>query len=49
MSNASLADIRPARTPIARLLAWLMARLDHLLDTNARIAARNGDEPYFGL
>ena len=35
--------------PYATLLGRLMASIDRLLMTSARIAARNGDLPYFGL
>jgi hypothetical protein len=35
--------------PSKGLFARLMAAIDHVLMANARIAARNGDLPYFGL
>jgi hypothetical protein len=36
-------------TPATSLFGRLMASIDRLLMTSARIAARNGDLPYFGL
>jgi hypothetical protein len=35
--------------PSASLIARLMASVDRLLTTSARVAVRNGDLPYFGL
>ena len=35
--------------PSASLFTRLMASIDRLLTTSARIAVRNGDLPYFGL
>jgi hypothetical protein len=35
--------------PFAALIGRLMANLDRLLMTSARISIRNGDLPYFGL
>jgi hypothetical protein len=45
MSKTATASIRPTATLWGRFLATL----DHVLMTNATIAARNGDLPYFGL
>jgi hypothetical protein len=36
-------------TPHTSLLSRLMAVIDRLLMASARIAARNGDQPYPGL
>jgi hypothetical protein len=36
-------------TPSANLFGRLMAQIDRLLMSSARIAIRNGDQPYFGL
>jgi hypothetical protein len=33
----------------ASLFTRLMASIDRLLTTSARVAVRNGDLPYFGL
>lgn len=35
--------------PSNSLFGRLMASIDRLLTTSARLAARNGDLPYFGL
>jgi hypothetical protein len=35
--------------PSSTLFGRLMASIDRLLMASARIAARNGDLPYFGL
>ncbi len=35
--------------PSATLFGRVMASLDRLLMTSARVAVRNGDLPYFGL
>jgi hypothetical protein len=35
--------------PSSNALARLMAAIDRLLASSARIAVRNGDVPYFGL
>jgi hypothetical protein len=35
--------------PSATLFGRLMASIDRLLMTSARVAVRNGDLPYFGL
>jgi len=45
MSKTASIGLRPSSTLLGRLLATL----DRVLMTNARIAARNGDLPYFGL
>jgi hypothetical protein len=45
MLKSATASIRPSAT----LLSRLVATLDRVLMTNATIAARNGDLPYFGL
>jgi hypothetical protein len=45
MSKTATVSIRPSATLISRLLSTL----DRVLLTNATIAARNGDLPYFGL
>jgi len=36
-------------TPSSSWFSRLLAVIDHVLMTNARIANRNGDLPYFGL
>jgi hypothetical protein len=36
-------------TPSTGLFSRLIASFDRLLMTSARVAARNGDLPYFGL
>ena len=36
-------------TPSATLFSRLLSVIDRVLMANARIAARNGDLPYFGL
>ena len=45
MSKTATISIQPAATLFGRFLA----ALDRVLMTNATIAARNGDLPYFGL
>ena len=45
MSNTASLGLTPAVTVFGRL----MAQIDRLLMTSARISARNGDLPYFGL
>jgi hypothetical protein len=35
--------------PSAAIFSRLMASIDRLLAASARISARNGDLPYFGL
>ena len=45
MSKTASLGLAPSATLFARLLALI----DHVLMTNAEIAARNGDLPYFGL
>jgi hypothetical protein len=45
MSNTASAQFAPS----ASLLSRLMATIDRLLMASARIAIRNGDEPYPGL
>ncbi len=35
--------------PSTSLFTRLMASIDRLLTTSARVAVRNGDLPYFGL
>jgi len=36
-------------TPSTTWFGSLLAVIDHVLMTNAEIASRNGDLPYFGL
>jgi hypothetical protein len=36
-------------TPSTGIFSRLMASIDRLLAASARISARNGDLPYFGL
>jgi hypothetical protein len=36
-------------TPSATWFSRLLSVIDHILMTNAHIANRNGDLPYFGL
>ena len=36
-------------TPSATLFGRLMAQIDRLLMSSAKISVRNGDQPYFGL
>ena len=36
-------------TPAATWCSRLLSVMDHVLMTNAQIANRNGDLPYFGL
>jgi hypothetical protein len=45
MSKTASLRFTPATTWFSRLLSVI----DHILMTNARIANRNGDLPYFGL
>ena len=45
MSKTASIQLAPSATWFSRLLAII----DHVLMTNARIANRNGDLPYFGL
>ena len=45
MSKTASLTISPSTTWFSRVLALI----DHVLMTNARIANRNGDLPYFGL
>ena len=45
MSKTATVSIRSSATLFSRLVATL----DRVLMTNATIAARNGDIPYFGL
>ena len=45
MSNAASLGYTPSTSIFGRL----MARIDRLLMTSAKISARNGDLPYFGL
>ena len=45
MSKTASLRLTPATTWFSRLLSVI----DHILMTNARIANRNGDLPYFGL
>jgi hypothetical protein len=45
MSKTASLRLTPASTWFSRLLSVI----DHVLMTNARIANRNGDLPYFGL
>jgi hypothetical protein len=45
MSNAASAQFAPA----TGLWSRLMATIDRLLMASARIAIRNGDQPYPGL
>jgi hypothetical protein len=45
MSNTASIGFAPSNRPFSRL----MASIDRLLMASARISARNGDLPYFGL
>lgn len=45
MSKTSSLTLTPSNTLFRRLLSLI----DHVLMTNAHIANRNGDLPYFGL
>jgi hypothetical protein len=45
MSKTAAATFAPSSNVFARL----MAAIDRLLASSARIAVRNGDLPYFGL
>jgi hypothetical protein len=45
MSKTASATFAPSSNVFARL----MAAIDRLLMASARISARNGDLPYFGL
>ena len=45
MSKTASLGFAPSTTWFSRLLAVI----DHVLMTNAHIANRNGDLPYFGL
>jgi hypothetical protein len=45
MSKILSVDFTPSPTWFSRLLSMI----DHVLMTNAEIANRNGDLPYFGL
>jgi len=45
MSKAASLGLTPSTTLFGRL----MAQIDRLLMSSARISARNGDQPYFGL
>jgi hypothetical protein len=45
MSNTASAQFASSNTAFGRLIA----AIDRLLMSSARIAARNGDLPYFGL
>jgi hypothetical protein len=45
MSKTLSIGLTPSTTWFGRLLAVI----DHVLMTNAEIASRNGDLPYFGL
>jgi hypothetical protein len=45
MSKTASIGFAPSTSPLARL----MASIDRLLMASARISARNGDLPYFGL
>ncbi len=45
MSKTASLRLTPATTWFSRLLSLI----DHVLMTNAHIANRNGDLPYFGL
>ena len=45
MSKTASIGFRPSATWFSRLLSVI----DHVLMTNAHIANRNGDLPYFGL
>ena len=38
-----------ALTPSTTWFGRLLSLIDHVLMTNAEIASRNGDLPYFGL
>jgi hypothetical protein len=41
--------LSPVLAPSPTLFSRLLAIVDQVLMTNARIAERNGDLPYFGL
>jgi hypothetical protein len=45
MSNTASLSLTPSTTLFGRL----MAQIDRLLMTSAKVSARNGDLPYFGL
>ncbi len=45
MSKAASLGLAPSHTLFGRL----MAQIDRLLMTSAKVSARNGDLPYFGL
>jgi hypothetical protein len=45
MSKTATATFAPS----IRIFSRLMASIDRLLEASARISARNGDLPYFGL
>ena len=45
MSKTASLELIPSTTWFSRLLSMI----DHVLMTNALIAERNGDLPYFGL
>ena len=45
MSNTASLGLTPSTTLFGRL----MAQIDRLLMTSAKVSARNGDLPYFGL
>jgi hypothetical protein len=45
MSKTATASFAPSTAILSRL----MASIDRLLAASARISARNGDLPYFGL
>ncbi|WP_375411188.1 hypothetical protein [uncultured Bradyrhizobium sp.] len=45
MSKAAAATFAPS----TGILSRLMVSIDRLLAASARISARNGDVPYFGL
>jgi hypothetical protein len=44
-----MSNTTSVHSPSATFFGRLMATIDRLLMTSARIAARNGDLPYFGL
>jgi hypothetical protein len=44
-----MSDITTHLLPSTNLFSRLIASIDRLLMSSARIAVRNGDVPYFGL
>jgi hypothetical protein len=48
-NGTKMSNTTSVHSPSATFFGRLMATIDRLLMTSARIAARNGDLPYFGL